>query len=157
MLFLWTTTKYGKIWLDGESFKQIVTKRLPKDYFCKDVSFVGEKNLLNIYLAVPENTPVTGKYELDEKFRELFAKSGISVNIDWIEVALQDSPKATPIWTMPLFWAGAAAAFTALFHLGIKGILYSLFAAVIGYGVSWVLLTEDGQKQVKSLIKQFRG
>ena len=46
MLFLWTTTKHGKIWLDGEEFKQIVSKRLPKSYYCQEIAFVGEKNLI---------------------------------------------------------------------------------------------------------------
>jgi len=57
---------------------------------------------------------------------------------------------------MPLFWSAVAAGLTALVHLGLKGILWSMFAAVIGYGISWILLTEDGQKQVSALMQQFR-
>ena len=54
MLFLWTTTKLGKIWLDGDSIRQIVSRRLPEGYYCQEVSFIGDQNLLNIYISLPE-------------------------------------------------------------------------------------------------------
>jgi len=54
MLFLWTTTKLGKIWLDGDSIRQIVSKRLPEGYYCQEISFIGDQNLLNIYITLPE-------------------------------------------------------------------------------------------------------
>ena len=34
-----------KIWLDGDS-EQIVS-RLPEGYYCQEVSFIGDQNLLN--------------------------------------------------------------------------------------------------------------
>lgn len=80
----------------------------------------------------------------------------MAVHINWISIAPQDNPETNPVWTMPLFWSAVAAGLTALVHLGLKGILWSMFAAVIGYGISWILLTEDGQKQVSALMQQFR-
>lgn len=156
MLFLWTTTKYGKIWVDGDSFKQIVAKRLPNDFYCQELSFIGEKNLLNIYITVPENASSEQKYKLEEKFNSIFSKSGISLQTNWVNVAPQDNPKTTPVWLLPIFWAGAASALTAVIQLGLKGILWTLFAAIIGYGISWIFLTEDGQKQVATILEQFR-
>lgn len=156
MLFLWTTTKLGKIWLDGDSFRQIVSKRLPEGYYCQDVSFVGEKDLLNIYIALPDVDSPEEKLELENKFKVLLSKSGIVSNINWIHTAPQDNPKSTPMWKLPLFWTAAAGIVTALLHLGLKGILWSLFASIIGYGVSWIFLTEDGQKQVSAMKEQFR-
>ena len=156
MLFLWTTTKLGKIWIDGDSLRQIVSKRLPEGFYCQEVSFIGDKNLLNIYITLPEGNNEEDRARLEKRFTEIFTKSGMDVHINWISIAPQDNPKTNPVWTMPLFWAGAAAALTALVHLGLKGILWSLFAAIIGYGISWIFLTEDGKKQVAALMEQFR-
>ncbi len=156
MLFLWTTTKLGKIWLDGDAFRQIISKRLPEGFYCQEVSFVGEKNLLNIYITLPEGDNEEDKLRLEKRFTEIFSKLGMSVHINWINIAPQDNPKTNPVWTLPLFWAASAATLTALVHLGLKGILWSLLAAVIGYAISWILLTEDGKKQVALLFEQFR-
>lgn len=156
MLFLWTTTKLGKIWLDGDAFRQIISKRLPEGFYCQEVSFIGEKNLLNIYITLPEGDNEEDKLRLEKRFTEIFSKSGMSVHINWINIAPQDNPKTNPVWTLPLFWAASAATLTALVHLGLKGILWSLLAAVIGYAISWILLTEDGKKQVALLFEQFR-
>ena len=45
MLFLWTTTKLGKIWVDGDAIKLIISKRLPQELYVQEISFIGEKNL----------------------------------------------------------------------------------------------------------------
>lgn len=156
MLFLWTTTELGKVWIDGEFLRQMVARRIPAGYYCQEVSFIGAESQLNIYIAVSEDGDVEEKGRLEEKFRTLFMKSGIVTKISWLYVPAQDNPKATPIWQLPLFWAGAAALVTAIFHMGLAGILWSIFAAVIGYGISWIVLTEDGQKQLNSLLEQFR-
>ena len=55
MLFLWTTTKLGKIWIDGDAVKQIIARRLPQELYVQEVSFIGEKALLNIYIAAPDD------------------------------------------------------------------------------------------------------
>jgi len=156
MLFLWTTNKFGKIWVDGDGLRQIISKRLPEGYYCREVTFIGDRDLLNIHINLPENEDMQEKLKLEKKFEDIFDRSGISTNFNWVHIAPQDNPRMTPVWTMPLFWAGLAAGLTALVYLGIKGILWSLFAAVIGYGISWIFVTEDGQKQVSALLEQFR-
>ena len=92
----------------------------------------------------------------EEKLEDIFGKAGMEVQINWVLVAPQDNPKSTPVWMLPLFWGCIAAAITAVVQLGLRGILWALFAAVIGYGVSWIFLTEDGQKQVSALMEQFK-
>lgn len=156
MLFLWTTTKLGKIWIDGDAIKQIVAKRLPAELYVQEVSFIGEKNLLNIYITAPEDVAGDVKAKLEERFKLLFSGVGIAAQINWISVAPQDNKKTTPLWTLPLFWAAAAAGVTALFHIGIIGVLWSVFAAVVAYGISWLVITEDGQKQISALKEHFR-
>lgn len=156
MLFLWSNTKIGKIWLDGDALKQVVAKRLPSGFYCQDVSFIGDKNLLSVYVSQPENASADVKAPVERRLADVFGRAGISIQMNWVSVAPHDNPKATPVWRLPLFWAAVAAALTALVHLGIRGVLWSLFAAIIGYGVSWIFVTEDGQKQISALIKQFK-
>ncbi|MBR4400629.1 MAG: hypothetical protein IKT09_02920 [Synergistes sp.] len=156
MLFLWTATKLGKIWIDGDAAKLIISKRLPREFYVQDVSFLGEKNLLNAYIAVSEDVPAEKKQALEARIGELFERSGITAQINWLNVAPQDNKKTNPLWTMPLFWAAAAAAATALFHMGIRGIVWSVFSAVAAYGAAWVLVTEDGHRQIAALKEHFR-
>lgn len=156
MLFLWKKTKLGKIWLDSEEFRQTVSRRLPSGYYCQEVSFIGDRDLLNIYISVPESEPEHEKAKVAEKFRQLFEKSGIRTSVNWIHIAPHDNPETTPIWTLPLFWSGVVGLVTALIRMGISGILWTLLAAVIGYGIAWLVLTEDGQKKITALIRRFR-
>ncbi len=156
MLFLWTTTKLGKIWIDGDSVRQIIAKRLPQELYVQEVSFIGEKALLNVYVAAPDGFPSAERSALETKFSGLFGPSGVSVQMNWMNVAPQDDRKTLPVWMLPIFWGGAAAGATALFHMGIGGVLWSIFFAVIGYGVAWLALTEDGRKQISALGELFR-
>ena len=72
MLFLWTTTKLGKIWIDGDAVKQIIARRLPQELYVQEVSFIGEKALLNIYIAAPDDWPAAERAALEAKFSGLF-------------------------------------------------------------------------------------
>ena len=156
MLFLWTTTKLGKIWLDGDSVKQIIARRLPQELYVQEVSFIGENALLNVYIAAPEERPAGERGAIEEKLSALFAPAAINVQINWVNIAPHENRKTTPIWTLPTFWGAAAAGVTALFHMGLSGVLWSIFFAVIGYGVAWLILTEDGRKKIEALIELFR-
>lgn len=146
----------GKIWLDSEEFRQTVSRRLPPGYYCQEVSFIGDRDLLNIYISIPDTVTAEEKNKVSEKFRLLFEKSGIKTNVNWIHIAPHDNPTATPIWTLPIFWAGIAGLVTALIRMGLAGILWTLLAAIIGYGIAWLVLTEDGQKKVAAVIRHFR-
>lgn len=156
MLFLWSANKYGKIWLDGEPLRLAVSSKLPEGCRCQEVSFLGEKSLLNIFVSGPEHLPAGQKKCADEDIGRIFAGSGIVPNVEWIHVAPEDEMHRTAIWRLPLFWAGIAAALTALVFMGLRGILWSLFAGVVGYGISWIAVTEDGRKQLAALIEQIR-
>lgn len=156
MQYLWTATDLGKIWVDSDAFRQIVACRLPEGYFCQEMSFLGDKNMLNIYLTMASDKSVEDKRRLEKKLEDLFANSGIETCINWLVIPPHENPGKTPIWVMPIFWSGVAAAVSALLHMGIIGILWSIFFGVIGYGVSWLLLTENGRKQISEIIEKFR-
>lgn len=155
MLFLWTITKKGKIWLDGEAFREIVAKRLPPDFYCQEVSFVGDQNLLNIYITLPEKDDPQKRLALMDKFEEFFKPLGIAVHIHWTRTA-PDEHAGAPMWRKPLFWAAAAGGVAGLANLGLKGIVWVLGSTCIGYVVAWIALSEDGKKLISKLISDIK-
>ena len=156
MLFLWTVTKRGKIWLDGDVFRQIVAKRLPTDFFCQEVSFVGDQNLLNIYITLPDKDDPQRRLALIDKFEDFFRPMGISVALHWTRRAPDDSGAELPMWRKPLFWALTGGGVAGIANLGLKGILWVGGAAVSGYLLSWLILTEDGNKLVSKFINDIK-
>lgn len=158
MLFLWTSTKYGKIWLDGEAFRQIVSKRLPADFCCQEVSFVGDQNLLNIYVTLPDKDDPQKRLALIDKFEEFFRPMGVAVHVHWTRRA-PDEYDALPLWKKPLSWGAAAGGAAGLINLGMKGVAWVLGSALCGYVIAWFVLSEDGNKLISKLvsdIKDFR-
>ena len=93
MLFLWTITKRGKIWLDGDGFKQIVASHLPPSITCQEVSFSGDQNLLNIYLVLPDKDDPQKRLSLIDKFDNLFRPSGLGTCV----VTLAELPPPMPL------------------------------------------------------------
>ncbi len=159
MLFLWTITKRGKIWLDGDAFRQIVAKRLPPDFYCQEVSFVGDQNLLNIYITLPEQDDPQKRLALMDKFEDFFKPMGIAVHLHWTRRAPDESQGKQALWKKPLFWAGAAGGVAGLANLGMRGILWVAGSTCAGYLVSWLALSEDGNKLISKIvsdIKDFR-
>lgn len=156
MLFLWTTTKHGKIWLDGEAFRQIVAKRLPSDFYCQEVSFVGDQNLLNIYITLPDQDDPQKRLALIDKFEQFFKPLGIAVHLHWTRRAPDEYDAAVPMWKKPVFWGGAAGALAALLNLGLKGILWTVGATMLGYIISWFALSEDGGKLVGKFVNDIK-
>jgi len=153
VFFFWSTTQNGKIWLDSDGIKQLINKELPKDSSLQEISFLGEKNLLSIHISKPASDLIDLRSNFEKKISDIFISSGIDVQINWLDISPQDNPHLTPIWELPIFWGALLAALTALVNLGIKGIIMSFIALIIGYATSWLLLTSDGQKYL-SKIKQ---
>jgi hypothetical protein len=156
MLFLWTITKRGKIWLDGEAFRQIVVKRLPTGFYCQEVSFVGDQNLLNIYVTLPEKDDPQKRLALMDKFEEFFKPIGIAVHVHWTRTSAEDVPGGMNIWQKPLFWSAVAGGVTGLANLGLKGILWVAMATVFGYLVSWLALSEEGRRIIGKLVRDIK-
>ena len=152
MLFLWTITKLGKIWIDGDAFRQIVAGRLPAEFYCQEVSFVGDQNLLNIYITLPDQDDPQKRLALADKFEEFFTPTGIAVRVHWTRKAPDEYSCAQQMWNKPLFWAGAAGLAVALINLGMEGVAWVTGAALLGYVLSWIIFSEDGNKLVTKLI-----
>ncbi|MDR3331643.1 MAG: hypothetical protein LBT08_03355 [Synergistaceae bacterium] len=156
MLFLWTITKRGKIWLDGEAFREIVAKRLPPDFYCQEVSFLGDQNLLNIYITLPEKDDPQKRLALMDKFEIFFKPMGIAVHIHWTRTTHNDPSGSQPMWRKPLFWAAVAGGVAGLANLGIKGIAWVVGMTCCGYVVSWLIISEDGNKFISKLISDIK-
>ncbi|MDR1481729.1 MAG: hypothetical protein LBI74_03795 [Synergistaceae bacterium] len=156
MLFLWTITKRGKIWLDGEAFREIVAKRLPTDFYCQEVSFVGDQNLLNIYITLPDKDDPQKRLALMDKFEAFFKPMGMAVHIHWTRSAPSDLPIGQPMWKKPLFWAAATGGVAGLANLGIVGIAWVAGMTCCGYVVSWLAISEDGNRLVSKLIRDIK-
>lgn len=156
MLFLWTITKRGKIWLDGDAFKQIVAKRLPPDFYCQEVSFVGDQNLLNIYIVLPEKDDPKKRLALMDKFEEFFKPMGMAIHVHWTRRAPDEIEGIGVLWKKPLFWAAAVGGLVGLINLGFRGIVWVVVAAALGYGVSWFALSEDANRIISKLVKEIK-
>jgi hypothetical protein len=159
VLFLWTITKNGKIWLDGETFRQIVAKRLPADFYCQEVSFVGDQNLLNIYVTLPDNDDPQKRLAIIDKFEEFFSPLGIAVHVHWIRKAPDELGDSLPLWKKPLFWAAVGGGAAGLVNLGPKGIAWVVGSTISCYIIGWLAVTKDGNKLIEKFvndIKDFR-
>ncbi|MDR3165055.1 MAG: hypothetical protein LBU13_05715 [Synergistaceae bacterium] len=156
MLFLWTITKHGKIWLDGEAFRRIVVNRLPSEFVCQEVSFVGDQSLLNIYITLPEKDDPQKRFAVTDSFEQFFGSMGITVHINWIRKTPEEYASAYPILKKPIFWAAVAGGISVVANLGIRGVLWAAGGALIGYAVSWMILSDDGKSIIKKITKDFR-
>ena len=156
MLFLWTITKHGKIWLDGEAFRRIVVNRLPPEFVCQEVSFVGDQSLMNIYITLPEKDDPQKRLAVTDSFEQFFETAGIAANINWIRKTPEEYASAYPILKKPIFWASVVGGIAAVANLGIRGVLWAAGAGLIGYAVSWMILSDEGKKTIKKIVKDFR-
>lgn len=148
MIFLWTTTKYGKVWLDGDAFRRIITDRLPVGFMCQEISFVGDQNLLNAYVTLPENDDPQKRSTIVDKFEDLFTPLGIAVRIHWTRQMASDTTAQRQVWYKPPFWAAVAGGVVGLANLGLGGVLWVLASAAVGFGVSWLILSDDGRRAI---------
>ncbi|MDR1471621.1 MAG: hypothetical protein LBS75_03775 [Synergistaceae bacterium] len=155
MLFLWTITKRGKIWLDGDAFRQIVAKRLPVDLYCQEVSFDGNQSLMNIYITLPEKDDPQKRLALMDKFEEFFKPVGIAVHIHWTRRSPDEMDKL-PLWRKPLAWALGAGGAAALANLGVRGLAWVAGSTFFGYVVAWLALSEDGNKLISKLVSDLK-
>ncbi|MDR0764394.1 MAG: hypothetical protein LBE65_02230 [Synergistaceae bacterium] len=156
MLFLWTITKHGKIWLDGEAFRRIAVNLLPPEFVCREVSFVGDQSLINIYITLPEKDDPRKRLEVTGDFERFFEPTGIAARINWIRETPEEYVSDYPILKKPIFWATAAGGLAAVANLGVRGVLWAAGAALAGYAVSWTILSEEGKNIIKKIAKDFR-
>ncbi len=156
MIFLWTATKRGKIWLDSEPFKALVSRRLPQDFYCQDVSFVGDQNLLNVYITLPEKEDPQARLVLMDKLEAFFRPMGIAVHTHWTHRSPTEERERLRWTASPLFWAGVVGGVVALTQMGLVGVLWTAFSTAAAYGIAWLALSEGGRRIIDSVVKEIR-
>lgn len=157
MLFQLSASERGKIWIDGEAIKPIVFKRMPEGFFCQEVSIDGDNATLDLFIIIPDNDRPESRQTLLEKLNAFFTPMGLRVVIRWIAQSPEEASKREWAWKKPYFWGALAASAAALYHMGTKGILWSAGCGLIGLGLSYIVLTEDGRSMVSSIAKKIRG
>jgi hypothetical protein len=157
MLFLWTASRRGKIWIEGEGLKQAVARRLPQDFLCQEVSFVGDQSLMNVYVSVPEKDDPKRRLAVVDRLNAFFRPLGIVPSVHYVPRTPEETRTvASPLYRNPLVWGGAAAALVALGQMGVRGIAWATLAGLSGFAVAWLALTEDGRKLVRQVTGEFR-
>jgi hypothetical protein len=117
---------------------------------------VGDQSLLNIYITLPDQDDPQKRLALADKFEEFFRPAGIAVRVHWTRKAPDEYSNVVPMWRKPLLWAAVAGGITALANLGIHGVAWVAGVALAGYVISWVIMSEDGNKLVSKLTKDLK-
>lgn len=146
MLFLWTKTKLGRIWAEGDIFREMTSARLPDGFECVDVSLAGEQSVLNIQIALPEDADEARRPQLVSELGELFAALGLKAAVQWTRIKPGTVPERTRLVDSPFTWAGAAGVAAAAFQLGPTGTAWSMGAAAAGFLVSWLAVSGEGAR-----------
>jgi hypothetical protein len=111
---------------------------------------------MNIYIALPEKDDPQKRLAVTDSFEQFFDTLGIAAHINWIRKTPEEYASAYPILKKPVFWAVAAGGISAVANLGIRGVLWAAGAALVGYAVSWMILSEEGKNIIKKTVKDFR-
>lgn len=156
MLFLWKTHPHGKVWIEGEALRKIASKKLPTGYFCQELSFVGEQDLVNLYITLPENENSQARALITQQMEALFLPMGMRFQIHWTRPAPREELQSAPIWKLPIFWSVVAGGVVALSQLGLKGIFWTAVGAGAGYGLGWLVLTKEGQELIGSVKRNLK-
>lgn len=156
VMYLWKSNKLGKVWIDGDAMRRVVALQLPGGYLCQEASFVGDMDLLNLFISVPEGEPRDKMDRIALLLESRFRGTGINVSIHWTERTKELEETSQAVWKSPLVWAAGAAALVALAQLGFKGLAKSLIAGGVAYGLAWLTVTDEGRKLVRSVVREVR-
>lgn len=156
IFYLWKSNSIGKIWLDSECIKKIISDILPKDCCCNNVSFEGESATVAVHVTISENISQDLRLHIEESITKYLTECGFNFVFYWTNVLPSDNLEHYPVWQMPISWAIVAGLFVAMVNLGIHGILMTIVAIVCGYFVSWLLLTGEGQLFVKKILHKIK-
>lgn len=91
-----------------------------------------------------------------DRLEEFFKPMGIAVAVHWTRKLADEYGSGLPVWRKPVFWGLAAGGVVGLVHLGLRGILWAAGATVSGYLISWLAITEDGNKLVSRMINDIK-
>lgn len=157
MYLFWKNTTLGSIRLSREGLTEFIDSLLLPSYSSKEVALSRMENSLYIVLSLPQPHNALEVKMVEEKLQSSFADLGLGVHISWTEEKItKDKKKIPEILQNPLSWVACTAGITALIHMRIKGILWTVAVSALTFVVAQFLLSEHGQKLIDRCIDYIR-
>ena len=151
MHIIWQRNKIGHIALDLGAIKSFITSKLHKGEEVSNLYFDATNSNLVCMLQV-ERQDEARISELKGILYPVFETSGISFSLGVQEIVrLTDQLE---FYKSPLFWGVLFALIYIFGNLGIAGIFWCAFSAVLGYAVSWFFVTKSGRNYTEQFKKK---
>lgn len=153
MHIIWQKNEIGHIALNLTAIKSFITSKLHKDEEVSNLYLDTENSRLMCMLQVGHFDEARIA-ELKEILSPVFENAGISFSLGIQEIIrLTDQ---LVFYKSPFFWGVLFALLYILGRLGIAGIFWCAFCAVLGYAVSWFLVTPKGKNYTDQFLKKIQ-
>ncbi len=146
MYLKWVDNDMGKVWFFKPGLKNFIESRLYEGVFCRDVSFMGEKNQLFVSLVLSDDSTYMDKLRISEDITEKLASMGIDAVVSWKHSADEKGQEGPTLTERPYFWGVVGAALTAIFIMGLKDTLTCISMGALFYGISVFFLSDPGRR-----------
>ncbi len=151
MHIIWQKNEIGHIALDLGAVKSFITSKLHKDEEVLNIYFDAQNSHLTCMLQVMRQDEARVA-ELKDILSPMFEASGISFSLGVQEIVrLTDQLE---FYKSPLFWGVLFALIYIFGSLGVDGIFWCAFCAVLGYAVSWFFVTQSGKNCTEQFVKK---
>jgi len=165
LFFYWKDGPFGKLWISRRGLTALVERFLPGTYRCADLFFDGETSELTLSIEVPGDNIAEDAKKIEDDLAcelSLLGIGGVVVSIVKVEEG-KGFENFVPRKLCknlnvdkPLFWALIVGGVSAVWNLGIKGLIYVAVWAGIGYLASFFLLSDEGKKLIFKVLSLFR-
>ncbi len=157
MILFWKSGSLGRLWIDESALKEAIERCLPDGTNCRSIQLFGDRDLLNVYVAVPSGTKMPETDVLRRPVAEALAPLGLNVSVSLVA----EPPEAAaekgrhPLFRSPTFWGIAVGTLVAIFNLGLSGLFWVLFFGFSAFGLAWLFLTTAGRERLASFLDNF--
>lgn len=153
MHIIWQKNEIGHIALDLGAIRSFITTKLHKDEEVSNLYFDATTSNLVCMLQV-QNYEEARVAELKEALSPMFESAGFSFSLGVQElIRLTDQ---LVFYKSPFFWGVLFALIYIFGCLGLDGIFWCAFCAVLGYAVSWFFVTQTGKNYTDQFVKKLK-
>jgi hypothetical protein len=157
MILFWKSGSLGKLWIDESALRSAIEPHLPSGTSCRSVQLFGDRDLLNVYVAIPSGTGTPDADAVRRPIAEVLAPLGLNVSVSLVaeppDAAAEKSRH--PLLRSPIFWGFAVGTLVAIFNLGLSGLFWVLFFGFAAFGIAWLFLTTAGRERLASFLDNF--
>jgi len=157
MILFWKSGSQGKLWIDESALKAAIEPYLPVGASCRSIQLFGDRDLLNVFVAIPSGSRMPEIDVLRRPIAEALAPLGLDVSVSLVaeppEAATEKSRH--PLFRSPTFWGVAVGTLVAIFNLGLSGLFWVLFFGFAAFGIAWLFLTTAGRERLASFLDNF--